>query len=91
MSLGGGNINNSNSKKKSLVSIFVFFSQVFDVMVVGEFILMGGEFGDEDERFIIWLENIQFDVVNGIDDEDSFNNFFVLGVNSFWNSKFLFS
>ena len=32
-----------------------------DVMVVGEPTLMGGEFGDEDERLITRLENSQFD------------------------------
>nr|4JCJ_A Chain A, Insulin gene enhancer protein ISL-1,LIM domain-binding protein 1 [Mus musculus]4JCJ_B Chain B, Insulin gene enhancer protein ISL-1,LIM domain-binding protein 1 [Mus musculus]4JCJ_C Chain C, Insulin gene enhancer protein ISL-1,LIM domain-binding protein 1 [Mus musculus] len=31
-----------------------------DVMVVGEPTLMGGEFGDEDERLITRLENTQF-------------------------------
>nr|2YPA_D Chain D, Lim Domain-binding Protein 1 [Homo sapiens] len=40
-----------------------------DVMVVGEPTLMGGEFGDEDERLITRLENTQFDAANGIDDE----------------------
>lgn len=32
-------------------------------MVVGEPTLMGGEFGDEDERLITRLENQQFDTV----------------------------
>ncbi|RZF45827.1 hypothetical protein LSTR_LSTR013722 [Laodelphax striatellus] len=32
-----------------------------DVMVVGEPSLMGGEFGDEDERLITRLENTQYD------------------------------
>ena len=32
-----------------------------DVMVVGEPTLMGGEFGDEDERLITRLENSQFE------------------------------
>lgn len=43
---------NSSSKKKSpsTTSNFPLASQ--DVMVVGEPSLMGGEFGDEDERFI---------------------------------------
>ncbi|KAJ6669213.1 hypothetical protein lerEdw1_008022 [Lerista edwardsae] len=72
MSSGGGNTNNSNSKKKSPASTFALSSQ--DVMVVGEPTLMGGEFGDEDERLITRLENTQFDAANGIDDEDSFNN-----------------
>lgn len=37
---------------------FVYFK---DVMVVGEPSLMGGEFGDEDERLITRLENTQYD------------------------------
>ncbi|KAK2110347.1 LIM domain-binding protein 1 [Saguinus oedipus] len=85
--LGGGNTNNSNSKKKSPASTFALSSQVPDVMVVGEPTLMGGEFGDEDERLITQLENTQFDAANGIDDEDSFNNSPALGANSPWNSK----
>lgn len=32
-----------------------------DVMIVGEPTLMGGEFGDKDERLIARLENVQFD------------------------------
>lgn len=32
-----------------------------DVMVVGEPSLMGGEFGEEDERMISRLENAQYD------------------------------
>jgi len=49
-----------------------------DVMVVGEPSLMGGEFGDEDERLITRLENNQYDPTaagppNGLDDsEDAF-------------------
>ena len=38
-----------------------FFSPIQDVMVVGEPALMGGEFGDEDERLITRLENQQFE------------------------------
>jgi len=34
---------------------------VQDVMVVGEPTLMGGEFGDKDERLIARLENTQYD------------------------------
>lgn len=33
-------------------------------MVVGEPSLMGGEFGDEDERLITRLENTQYDTTN---------------------------
>jgi len=40
-----------------------------DVMVVGEPTLMGGEFGDEDERLIARLENTQYEP-NGAEDED---------------------
>lgn len=48
-----------------------------DVMVVGEPSLMGGEFGDEDERLITRLENNQYDpsaqsAPNGLDDNDEF-------------------
>jgi len=43
-----------------IVILFVlWFKQ--DVMVVGEPSLMGGEFGDEDERLITRLENTQYD------------------------------
>lgn len=55
--------------------------------MVGEPTLMGGEFGDEDERLITRLENTQFDGVNGLDDEDSFNSSPPLGAHSPWNSK----
>ena len=41
-------------------------------MVVGEPSLMGGEFGDEDERLITRLENQQFDSNNGMDNEEEF-------------------
>lgn len=45
-----------------------------DVMVVGEPSLMGGEFGDEDERLITRLENTQYDSTNGgMDNEEEFN------------------
>lgn len=45
-----------------------------DVMVVGEPSLMGGEFGDEDERLITRLENTQYDSTNGgMDNEEDFN------------------
>ncbi|XP_031720669.1 LIM domain-binding protein 1b isoform X3 [Anarhichas minor] len=84
---GGGTNNNNNNKKKSPGSGFPLSSQVPDVMVVGEPTLMGGEFGDEDERLITRLENTQFDAANGIDDEDSFNNSPALGSNSPWNNK----
>ncbi|KAL3865290.1 hypothetical protein ACJMK2_006899 [Sinanodonta woodiana] len=44
-----------------------------DVMVVGEPTLMGGEFGDEDERLITRLENAQFET-SVVDDEKQFPN-----------------
>lgn len=56
-------------------------------MVVGEPTLMGGEFGDEDERLITRLENTQYDAANGIDDEDDFSGSPALGNNSPWSSK----
>lgn len=55
--------------------------------MVGEPTLMGGEFGDEDERLITRLENAQFDGANGLEDEDSFTSSPALGVHSPWNSK----
>ncbi|XP_030047077.1 LIM domain-binding protein 2 isoform X3 [Microcaecilia unicolor] len=58
-----------------------------DVMVVGEPTLMGGEFGDEDERLITRLENTQYDAANGMDDEEDFNNSPALANSSPWNSK----
>lgn len=36
-------------------------------MVVGEPSLMGGDFGDEDERLITRLENTQYDAANSLD------------------------
>uniref|UniRef100_UPI00358EA5B4 LIM domain-binding protein 2-like isoform X3 n=1 Tax=Myxine glutinosa TaxID=7769 RepID=UPI00358EA5B4 len=68
-----------------------------DVMVVGEPTLMGGEFGDEDERLITRLENTQYDAgaaaaaagaANGLatDDED-FAGSPALGGGSPWAGK----
>ncbi len=39
-------------------------------MVVGEPSLMGGEFGDEDERLITRLENTQYDGANSLDHDN---------------------
>lgn len=64
-----------------------FQSSSEDVMVVGEPTLMGGEFGDEDERLITRLENTQYDAANGMDDEEDFNSSPALGNSSPWNSK----
>ncbi|XP_039281754.1 LIM domain-binding protein 1 isoform X2 [Nilaparvata lugens] len=61
-SQGGAAANNAPpvpNKKRSPGPNFSLASQ--DVMVVGEPSLMGGEFGDEDERLITRLENTQYD------------------------------
>jgi len=54
------------AKKRSPGPNFNLASQVSDVMVVGEPSLMGGEFGDEDERLITRLENSQYDTAAGV-------------------------
>ncbi|XP_022905310.1 LIM domain-binding protein 2 isoform X2 [Onthophagus taurus] len=56
------------NKKRSPGPNFSLASQ--DVMVVGEPSLMGGEFGDEDERLITRLENTQYDAANSLDHEN---------------------
>nr|CAH7732171.1 unnamed protein product [Callosobruchus chinensis] len=66
----GGAANNAApapNKKRSPGPNFSLASQVRDVMVVGEPTLMGGEFGDEDERLITRLENTQYDGANSLD------------------------
>ncbi|XP_035907393.1 LIM domain-binding protein 1 isoform X2 [Anopheles stephensi] len=60
------------SKKRSPGPNFSLASQ--DVMVVGEPSLMGGEFGDEDERLITRLENTQYDAANNLE-HDGHNAF----------------
>ena len=55
--------------------------------MVGEPTLMGGEFGDEDERLITRLENTQLEGASGLDDEDSFNSSPALGARSPWSGK----
>ncbi|XP_054167530.1 LIM domain-binding protein 2-like isoform X2 [Oppia nitens] len=73
---GAGKKKNNNAANMSPgPPNFTLASQ--DVMVVGEPSLMGGEFGDEDERLITRLENHQFDpnvanVTNGLEDGDDF-------------------
>ncbi|KAF6777474.1 hypothetical protein AHF37_03071 [Paragonimus kellicotti] len=68
----GPNTNNNNNsgistgraskRKQSPVSIpSHHIAQPGDVMIVGEPTLMGGDFGDEDERLITRLENTQYD------------------------------
>ncbi|XP_031337518.1 LIM domain-binding protein 2 isoform X4 [Photinus pyralis] len=67
----GGAPNNAPpvpNKKRSPGPNFSLASQ--DVMVVGEPSLMGGEFGDEDERLITRLENTQYDAANSLDHEN---------------------
>ncbi|ERE89909.1 LIM domain-binding protein 1 [Cricetulus griseus] len=86
-SSAGNTTNSAGSKKKTPAASLSLSSQVPDVMVVGEPTLMGGEFGDEDERLITRLENTQYDAANGMDDEEDFNNSPALGNNSPWNSK----
>ncbi|XP_016332065.1 LIM domain-binding protein 2 isoform X4 [Sinocyclocheilus anshuiensis] len=79
--------NSAGGKKRSPANNFNLTSQVPDVMVVGEPTLMGGEFGDEDERLITRLENTQYDATNGLDDDDDFTSSPALGNNAPWNSK----
>ncbi|CAH1104763.1 unnamed protein product [Psylliodes chrysocephalus] len=67
----GGAANNTTpapNKKRSPGPNFSLASQ--DVMVVGEPSLMGGEFGDEDERLITRLENTQYDAANSLDHDN---------------------
>ncbi|XP_011494792.1 PREDICTED: LIM domain-binding protein 2-like isoform X1 [Ceratosolen solmsi marchali] len=61
----GNNAPPAPSKKRSPGPNFSLTTQ--DVMVVGEPSLMGGEFGDEDERLITRLENTQYDAANSVD------------------------
>ncbi|XP_067879181.1 LIM domain-binding protein 1-like isoform X1 [Heterodontus francisci] len=85
---GAGSASNSSGGSKKKSSPAAGFSlSTQDVMVVGEPALMGGEFGDEDERLITRLENGQFDAANGLDDEDDIRNLPALGNSSPWNSK----
>uniref|UniRef100_A0A672MAY1 LIM domain-binding protein 2-like n=1 Tax=Sinocyclocheilus grahami TaxID=75366 RepID=A0A672MAY1_SINGR len=77
--------NGSNLCSIRFLRMCVF--NVMDVMVVGEPTLMGGEFGDEDERLITRLENTQYDANNGLDDDDDFTSSPALGNNGPWNSK----
>ncbi|XP_061691041.1 LIM domain-binding protein 2a isoform X6 [Syngnathoides biaculeatus] len=72
-------------KKRSPATNFSLSSQ--DVMVVGEPTLMGGEFGDEDERLITRLENTQYDATNGLDDDDDFTGSPALTNNGPWSGK----
>ncbi|XP_064602215.1 LIM domain-binding protein 2-like isoform X2 [Liolophura sinensis] len=77
-----GNTNNINSrdsgppssKQKRSPGPQGFNPVPGDVMVVGEPTLMGGEFGDEDERLITRLENTQYEHNAGDEDPDQFRN-----------------
>ncbi|XP_061060634.1 LIM domain-binding protein 2-like [Eubalaena glacialis] len=81
----GNTANSTGGKKKTPAANLSLSSQ--DVMVVGEPALMGGEFGDEDERLITRLENTQYDAAHGMDDEEDFTSSPALGNCSPWNSK----
>jgi hypothetical protein len=74
---GAGKKKNNQTNMSPGPPNFTLASQ--DVMVVGEPSLMGGEFGDEDERLITRLENNQYDpsastAANGIEDGDEFGS-----------------
>ncbi|XP_067129428.1 LIM domain-binding protein 2-like isoform X2 [Centruroides vittatus] len=72
-----GNTATGGGKKKNISPGPSFSLASQDVMVVGEPSLMGGEFGDEDERLITRLENTQYDAsaaaANGLDEEEFTN------------------
>ncbi|XP_013775166.2 LIM domain-binding protein 2-like isoform X2 [Limulus polyphemus] len=72
---GGGTVKKKNTTSPGPAN-FSLASQ--DVMVVGEPSLMGGEFGDEDERLITRLENTQYDAstaaANGLEDGEDYSN-----------------
>lgn len=53
-----------------LKNILIKLLRFQDVMVVGEPSLMGGEFGDEDERLITRLENTQYDAANSLEHDN---------------------
>ncbi|CAC5387278.1 unnamed protein product [Mytilus coruscus] len=71
-----GNLNSGGgpTKKRSPGPQGIGSSVPGDVMVVGEPTLMGGEFGDEDERLITRLENSQFETNNPEEDSKDFQN-----------------
>ncbi|VEL22295.1 unnamed protein product [Protopolystoma xenopodis] len=60
---GGGAGGRTSKRKQSPVPVQVqnIAQTSGDVMIVGEPTLMGGDFGDEDERLITRLENTQYD------------------------------
>ncbi|XP_074640703.1 LIM domain-binding protein 2-like isoform X2 [Tubulanus polymorphus] len=72
-------VGNSGGKQKrspgpQSASFNISSSVPGDVMVVGEPTLMGGEFGDEDERLITRLENTQYEPNNGDDDPNNYHS-----------------
>ncbi|KAL5022353.1 hypothetical protein ScPMuIL_001508 [Solemya velum] len=73
-----GNMNNpgppTGKQKRSPGPQGITSSLPGDVMVVGEPTLMGGEFGDEDERLISRLENAQFEPNSAEEDAEKFQN-----------------
>ncbi|XP_060084756.1 LIM domain-binding protein 2-like isoform X2 [Ylistrum balloti] len=76
-SSAGGGMNSTTppaGKKRSPGPQGIGTSVPGDVMVVGEPTLMGGEFGDEDERLITRLENSQFEPNNTEEDSKEFQN-----------------
>ncbi|KAJ8317035.1 hypothetical protein KUTeg_004939 [Tegillarca granosa] len=79
-STGNANANMNNTgpqptgKKRSPGPQGIGTSVPGDVMVVGEPTLMGGEFGDEDERLITRLENQQYEPSNADEDNKDFQN-----------------
>ncbi|VDD82117.1 unnamed protein product [Mesocestoides corti] len=59
---GGGVGGRSTKRKQSPVPVpSQSLAQPGDIMIVGEPTLMGGEFGEDDERLITRLENSQYD------------------------------
>lgn len=59
---GTNNVGRVSKRKQSPIPIPTHhIPQPGDVMIVGEPTLMGGDFGDEDERLITRLENTQYD------------------------------
>ncbi|CAG0916702.1 unnamed protein product [Notodromas monacha] len=82
---GGGGGGGGNKKKSPGSQNFSLASQ--DVMVVGEPSLMGGEFGDEDERLITRLENAQFEAANGLEDPGHFDGGMLTSAPSPWQQQ----
>lgn len=81
---GAATSNGPGPKKKMSPGPQNFSLASQDVMVVGEPSLMGGEFGDEDERLITRLENTQYDATNGMDEHEDFSNSPMTSATSPW-------